>query len=229
MYMKVIPIFIILGIFLTSFGAVGVAPQSANAMNKAELIDSIASSADISKADSKKALDAFIDTTTKTLKKGNRVSLVGFGSFIVKKRSEPARDNGHKSVKVQFRANDGDSDKRGGGNAESIVSQDELAEMMTQEINDDGRHAKEIVDSFFDVFSDTVHDALVNGEHVSLGDDEFGFFYLPMDKNAEKGTDKKHDKQKRKGRNPQTGKEIKIPAKKVVKFKPGAELSSKVK
>ncbi|MFB6258242.1 MAG: HU family DNA-binding protein, partial [Flavobacteriales bacterium] len=89
--------------------------------NKAELIDSIASEADITKADAKKALDAFIDTTTKALKKGNRVALVGFGSFSVSKRSA------------------------------------------------------------------------------------------------------------RKGRNPQTGKEIKIPAKKVVKFKPGAELSDKIK
>ncbi len=56
-------------------------------MNKAELIDAIASSAGITKADAKKALDAFIDTTSKALKKGDRVALVGFGSFSVAKRS----------------------------------------------------------------------------------------------------------------------------------------------
>lgn len=90
-------------------------------MNKAELIDAIAASAKISKADSKKALDGFIESTTKALKKGDRVALVGFGSFSVTQRSA------------------------------------------------------------------------------------------------------------RKGRNPQTGKEITIKAKKVVKFKAGAELSAKVK
>lgn len=90
-------------------------------MNKAELIEAMASEAKITKADAKKALEAFIVSTSKSLKKGDRVALVGFGSFTVVKREA------------------------------------------------------------------------------------------------------------RKGRNPQTGKEIKIPAKKVVKFKPGAELAGKVK
>ncbi|MGD2035894.1 MAG: HU family DNA-binding protein [Bacteroidales bacterium] len=56
-------------------------------MNKAQLIDAIASSAGITKADAKKALDAFIDSTSGALKKGDRVALVGFGSFSVAKRS----------------------------------------------------------------------------------------------------------------------------------------------
>lgn len=90
-------------------------------MNKAELIESIAAEAKISKADAKRALDAFVNNTTKALKKGDRVALVGFGTFSITKRAA------------------------------------------------------------------------------------------------------------RKGRNPQTGKEIKIAAKKVVKFKAGADLSTKVK
>ncbi len=56
-------------------------------MNKAQLIDSIASEANLTKADAKKALDAFIKTTTDALKKGDRVALVGFGSFSVSERS----------------------------------------------------------------------------------------------------------------------------------------------
>jgi DNA-binding protein HU-beta len=56
-------------------------------MNKAELIDAIASGAGLTKADAKKALDSFISTTTTALKKGDRVALVGFGSFSVAKRS----------------------------------------------------------------------------------------------------------------------------------------------
>jgi DNA-binding protein HU-beta len=90
-------------------------------MNKAELIDAIASDAKITKADAGRALDSFMLTVGKALKKGDRVGLVGFGSFSVTKRAA------------------------------------------------------------------------------------------------------------RIGRNPQTGKEIKIPAKKVVKFKAGAELAAKVK
>ena len=90
-------------------------------MNKAELIEAIAGDAKMTKADAKKALDAFIGATSKALRKGERVALVGFGSFSVAKRAA------------------------------------------------------------------------------------------------------------RKGRNPQTGKEIKIAAKKVVKFKPGNDLSNKVK
>ena len=90
-------------------------------MNKAELIEAIAGDAKLTKADAKKALDAFIGATSKALKKGERVALVGFGSFSVAKRAA------------------------------------------------------------------------------------------------------------RKGRNPQTGKEIKIAAKKVVKFKPGNDLAHKVK
>lgn len=58
-----------------------------NKMNKAELIDAISNDAGLSKADAKKALDAFIGATTKSLKKGDRVALVGFGSWSVSKRS----------------------------------------------------------------------------------------------------------------------------------------------
>ena len=57
-------------------------------MNKAQLIDAIASKAEITKADAKKALDAFIDSTSGALKQGDRVALVGFGSFAVAERQQ---------------------------------------------------------------------------------------------------------------------------------------------
>ena len=56
-------------------------------MNKAQLIDAMAAGAGLTKADAKKALDAFIDATSGALKKGDRVALVGFGSFSVASRS----------------------------------------------------------------------------------------------------------------------------------------------
>ena len=57
-------------------------------MNKGQLIDAIAAEANITKADAKKSLDAFVKATTGALKSGDRVALVGFGSFSLSKRSE---------------------------------------------------------------------------------------------------------------------------------------------
>lgn len=56
-------------------------------MNKAQLIDAMAAEANLSKADAKKALDAFVKATSSALKTGDRVALVGFGSFSISERS----------------------------------------------------------------------------------------------------------------------------------------------
>ena len=56
-------------------------------MNKGELIDAIASEVKTTKADAARSLEAFINVTSKTLKKGDRVALVGFGTFSVAKRA----------------------------------------------------------------------------------------------------------------------------------------------
>jgi len=55
-------------------------------MNKSELIDAMANSAGISKADAGKALDGFIDAVGTALKEGDQVTLVGFGTFLVRER-----------------------------------------------------------------------------------------------------------------------------------------------
>lgn len=56
-------------------------------MNKADLIDAIASKTGLTKVDSKLALEAFVATIQKSLSKGDRVALAGFGSFTVNKRA----------------------------------------------------------------------------------------------------------------------------------------------
>lgn len=56
-------------------------------MNKSELIEAIAASADIPKAAAGRALDAMVDSVTGALKKGDQVALVGFGTFAVKERA----------------------------------------------------------------------------------------------------------------------------------------------
>lgn len=56
-------------------------------LNKAELTEAIAAEAKLSKADAKRAVNAFVTSTTKALKKGERVALVGFGTFSITKRA----------------------------------------------------------------------------------------------------------------------------------------------
>ena len=73
-------------------------------MNKAELIDAIAAEAGLSKADAKKALDGFVNATADALKKGDRISLVGFGSFSVSKREERTGRNPQTGKEIKIAA-----------------------------------------------------------------------------------------------------------------------------
>ena len=56
-------------------------------MNKTELVAAVAEQADISKKDAEKVLKAFVDVVTEEMKKGEKVQLVGFGTFEVSERA----------------------------------------------------------------------------------------------------------------------------------------------
>jgi len=56
-------------------------------MNKAEFIEAVAGASDLSRADAGRAVDAVISTITRALKKGDSITLVGFGTFDVRKRA----------------------------------------------------------------------------------------------------------------------------------------------
>jgi DNA-binding protein HU-beta len=73
-------------------------------MNKAELVDAIAKDTKLTKADSKKALDAFMKATSDALKKGQRVALVGFGSFSVVNRSARSGRNPQTGKEIKIAA-----------------------------------------------------------------------------------------------------------------------------
>ena len=73
-------------------------------MNKSELIDAIATEADITKAAAKKALDSFLNNVTKALKKGDKVTLVGFGTFSVSSRSAREGINPQTTAKIKIPA-----------------------------------------------------------------------------------------------------------------------------
>ena len=70
-------------------------------MNKAELIEAIAKQTGLSKTDTKKVLEAGMKVVTKTLKKGDRVALVGFGTFHIHKRK--ARKGINPSTKEEIK------------------------------------------------------------------------------------------------------------------------------
>jgi DNA-binding protein HU-beta len=73
-------------------------------MNKAELIDAIAAESGLTKADSKKALDALVKSVEGSLKKGESVTLVGFGSFSVAQRDAKTGRNPQTGKPLQIPA-----------------------------------------------------------------------------------------------------------------------------
>ncbi len=91
----------------------------------------------------------------------------------------------------------------------SALTKADLAEMLFEELGLNKREAKEIVESFFE----EIRSALESNEQVKLSG--FGNFEL-------------RDKNTRPGRNPKTGQEIPISARRVVTFKPGQKLKARV-
>ncbi len=73
-------------------------------MNKSELIEKIASGADISKAGAGRALDSFIGAVTEALKEGDKISLVGFGTFEVRQRAERTGRNPQTGAEIKIAA-----------------------------------------------------------------------------------------------------------------------------
>ena len=73
-------------------------------MTKGELVGKIAEEADISKAAAEKALKAFTEGVTGALKKGDKVSLVGFGTFDISKRAARTGRNPQTGATIQIKA-----------------------------------------------------------------------------------------------------------------------------
>ena len=89
-------------------------------MNKGELIESVASQTNLSKADAGRAVDAMIDAIEGTLKVGNTVSLVGFGTFQVKQRAARQGRNPRTGETIQIKASRVPSFKAGKALKEAV-------------------------------------------------------------------------------------------------------------
>ncbi len=208
----------------------------AAAMNKAELIEQMASEAGLSKSDVKQALDTLTDATTKALEKGDSAVLVGFGSFSISKRSartgrNPSSRNGpvddspvtfdacpEFAAALDLNPGKGDEASAKCRDADVVIDAEYIASETGRNSHeglseDDAKRALE-------AFINATTKALKKGDRLSLGGEE--------DENEGFGTFSISKRSARTGRNPQTGKEIQIAAKNVVKFKAGAELSKAV-
>jgi len=82
-------------------------------MKKAELVDAIADSADISKAAAGRALDGFVAAVTGALKSGDQVTLVGFGTFSVRERAARQGRNPQTGETIEIKASNNPAFKAG--------------------------------------------------------------------------------------------------------------------
>ena len=82
-------------------------------MNKNELVEGMAANAELSKADAGRALEAFIKVIKKTLKSGDTVSLVGFGTFSVRKRAARTGRNPQTGATLKIKASKNPAFKAG--------------------------------------------------------------------------------------------------------------------
>jgi DNA-binding protein HU-beta len=73
-------------------------------MNKGELIESVAAAADLSRAEATRAVDAVVNSVTRSLSNGDTVSLVGFGTFTVKNRAARTGRNPRTGEAIQISA-----------------------------------------------------------------------------------------------------------------------------
>ncbi len=90
-------------------------------MNKTQLVDAVASDSGLSKADSARAIDSVLATVTKSLKKGDDVSITGFGKFSVVKRAARQGVNPRTGERVKIKASKAPKFTAGAGLKQAIA------------------------------------------------------------------------------------------------------------
>ena len=89
-------------------------------MNKSELIEAVAGSAELSKADAGRAVDAVIDSITNALKDGDQVTVVGFGTFSVRERAARTGRDPRTGKSIEIKASKVASFKAGKGLKDAV-------------------------------------------------------------------------------------------------------------
>lgn len=89
-------------------------------MNKSELIDAVATSSDLPKAQAARAVDAMIDVISRTLRGGDQVTIVGFGTFLVRERDARTGRNPRTGETINIPASKMPSFKAGKGLKDAV-------------------------------------------------------------------------------------------------------------
>ena len=89
-------------------------------MKKSELVAAIAEKAELKKVDAEKALNAFLDTVTEALAKGDKIALVGFGTFETKKRAARTGKNPQTGAAIKIAASTVPAFKAGRGLKDAV-------------------------------------------------------------------------------------------------------------
>jgi len=82
-------------------------------MNKSEFVEAVADNADVPKATAAKVLDSMVSTITDSLKNGDQVALIGFGTFLVRKREARQGRNPRTGETIEISASNAPSFKAG--------------------------------------------------------------------------------------------------------------------
>ncbi len=82
-------------------------------MNKTGMIDAVEKATDLSRADAGRAVDAVVDTITNELKKGDSVTLVGFGTFLIRERAARMGRNPQTGARIEIKASKAPAFKAG--------------------------------------------------------------------------------------------------------------------
>lgn len=90
-------------------------------MNKSELVDAVADATNGTKADAQASVDAVLDSITDTLKKGDKVSLTGFGTFEVRKRAARTARNPQTGEEIKVKATTVPAFKAGKGLKDAVA------------------------------------------------------------------------------------------------------------
>jgi DNA-binding protein HU-beta len=90
-------------------------------MNKTQLIEAVAADSGLSKADTQRAVESFVGTVGKTLKKGDEVAITGFGKFSVVKRAARQGVNPRTGEKVKIKASKAPKFTAGAGLKQSVT------------------------------------------------------------------------------------------------------------
>ena len=89
-------------------------------MNKAEFVGAVSDAAELTKAEGGRAVEAVIEVVKKALKKGDTVSLVGFGTFVVRKRAARTGRNPRTGEQIKIKASKNPSFKAGKALKDSV-------------------------------------------------------------------------------------------------------------